>query len=53
MFTGYLVHPHMEGGGNSALRQRHDIVIGLYIRRGDYREFFDGRFYYPWSSYAR
>lgn len=35
------------------LRQQHDIVIGLYIRRGDYREFFDGRFYYPWTSYAR
>jgi hypothetical protein len=35
------------------LRQRHDMVIGLYIRRGDYREFLDGRLYYPWASYAR
>jgi hypothetical protein len=35
------------------LRGRHDIVIGFYVRRGDYREFFDGRLYYPWASYAR
>jgi hypothetical protein len=35
------------------LRGRYDVLIGLFARRGDYRKFFDGRFYYPWSDYAR
>jgi hypothetical protein len=35
------------------LRERHDIVIGMHIRRGDYREFFEGRLYYSWTSYVR
>ena len=37
----------------AALRQRYDILIGLFVRRGDYREWADGRYHYPWESYVR
>jgi hypothetical protein len=35
------------------LRGHHDVLIGLFARRGDYRTFFDGKFYYSWSDYVR
>jgi hypothetical protein len=35
------------------LQSNYDVLIGLFARRGDYRTFFDGRFYYSWSNYAR
>lgn len=35
------------------LRGSYDMLIGLFARRGDYRTFFDGRFYYSWSDYQR
>lgn len=34
-------------------RRHHDVLVGLCVRRGDYRNFFDGRFYYSWESYTR
>jgi hypothetical protein len=36
----------------TALRQRHDVVIGLFIRQSDYREWNDGRFYFSTVQYA-
>lgn len=35
-----------------ALRQRHDVVIGVHIRQGDYREWNDGQFYFSTAQYA-
>ena len=35
------------------LRKRYDVLIGLFARRGDYRTFFEGRFYFAWSDYRR
>jgi len=37
----------------AALRQRHEVLAGLFIRRGDYRAWANGRFYYPFESYVR
>jgi hypothetical protein len=34
------------------LRQDHDVVIGLFIRQSDYREWDDGRFYFSTPQYA-
>jgi hypothetical protein len=34
------------------LRQRHDLVIGVFIRQSDYREWDDGRFYFSTSQYV-
>ena len=35
----------------SGLRKQSDRVIGVHIRRGDYKEWNDGRFYYEISQY--
>jgi hypothetical protein len=37
----------------AGLRGHYDILLGLFARRGDYRTFFDGRFYYSWEDYVR
>jgi hypothetical protein len=34
------------------LRQRHDVVIGVFIRQSDYREWDEGRFYFSTAQYA-
>jgi len=34
------------------LRDRADVVVGVHVRHGDYREFLDGRFFFPASRYA-
>ncbi len=34
------------------LRAQHDLVIGVLIRQSDYREWNDGRFYFPTTQYA-
>jgi hypothetical protein len=34
------------------LRQNADIVVGVHIRRGDYREWRHGRYFFPASRYA-
>jgi len=34
------------------LRQQHDVVAGVFIRQGDYREWHDGRFCFSSASYA-
>ena len=34
------------------LRQNADIVIGIHIRQGDYRGWFDGKYFFPTSRYA-
>jgi hypothetical protein len=34
------------------LRRNADIVIGVHIRQGDYRGWFDGKYFYPASRYA-
>ncbi len=36
----------------AALRARHDVVIGLFIRRTDYRAWLGGRFYFSTVQYA-
>lgn len=34
-------------------RERHDFLVGLLVRRSDYRDWADGRFFFPLESYAR
>ncbi len=34
------------------LRQQADVVIGVHIRRGDYRTFREGAYFYPVAQYA-
>jgi len=36
-----------------ALRRRHDFVIGVHIRQGDYRDWHDGRFHFAMEQYGR
>lgn len=35
------------------LRQKYDILIGLHIRRGDYKTFLNGKFYYENEIYRK
>ena len=37
----------------AALRRRYDVLVGLFVRRGDYREWADGQYCYPWECYIR
>lgn len=44
-----------ERAGNQAverLRQNADVIVGVHIRHGDYREWKDGQFYFPVSRYV-
>ena len=34
------------------LRERADVLVGVHVRRGDYRTWQGGRFFYPVASYA-
>jgi hypothetical protein len=34
------------------LRAQHDLVVGVFIRQSDYREWNDGRFWFPTTQYA-
>jgi hypothetical protein len=36
----------------AGLRQRHEVVIGIFIRQSDYCEWHDGRFYFSTAQYA-
>lgn len=36
----------------AALRQRHDFLIGVFVRQSDYRVWDDGRFYFSSAQYA-
>lgn len=36
----------------SELRRNYDLVIGLHVRRGDYKTFIDGRYYFDDLTYA-
>lgn len=36
----------------AALRERHDLVIGMFIRQSDYRTWDDGRFFFSTVQYA-
>ncbi|WP_338813925.1 hypothetical protein V9L05_00370 [Bernardetia sp. Wsw4-3y2] len=33
-------------------RQDTDILVGVHIRRGDYKDFFGGKYYFEWEEYA-
>ena len=33
------------------LRNRYDIIVGVHARRGDYRNFLNGKYYYSWTEY--
>ncbi|MGH8017241.1 MAG: hypothetical protein ACREIA_02975, partial [Opitutaceae bacterium] len=35
------------------VRRRHDLLAGLFVRRGDYQVWTGGRFYFPFESYVR
>jgi hypothetical protein len=37
----------------SAVKSNYDIVLGLHLRRGDYKTWMDGRFYYSFDQYAK
>lgn len=32
-------------------RKKYDKIIGVHIRRGDYKDFFDGKYYYSFNDY--
>lgn len=36
----------------AAIRERHDFVIGVFIRQSDYRTWYDGRFFFSAARYA-
>lgn len=36
----------------TAIRKENKLVIGVHMRRGDYKEFADGRYYYSFEQYA-
>lgn len=36
----------------AGVRRAHDVVIGVFIRQSDYREWHDGRFFFPATQYA-
>jgi len=53
-----LLQPAIRPAGISEtfvaeLRKRYDVLVGLFVRRGDYREWAGGQYYYPWESYIR
>ena len=33
------------------LRRNYDCLIGIHARRGDYKNYLDGRYYYSWEKY--
>ena len=35
----------------SEIRKNYDLIIGIHIRRGDYKTFYNGRFYYSLEEY--
>jgi len=35
-----------------ALRRRHDVLVGLFVRRGDYAQWASGRHYHGWHEYV-
>lgn len=34
-----------------SLRRNNDCLIGIHARRGDYKNFLDGRYYFSWEKY--
>lgn len=48
-----LSSPHAESVRRlvSDARLRCDVLIGVHIRRGDYAQFLDGRYFYPAEAY--
>lgn len=34
------------------IRQDIDVLVGVHIRRGDYKDFFGGKYYFEWKEYA-
>ena len=36
----------------AGLRREHDLVVGVFIRQSDYREWHQGRFFFPATQYA-
>jgi hypothetical protein len=34
-------------------REKSDVVVGIHIRRGDYRKFLDGRYFFELSDYLK
>lgn len=34
------------------LKEKYDLVIGIYIRQGDYKDYLNGRFYFESKKYA-
>jgi len=34
------------------IRAQYDVLIGVFIRQSDYREWYDGRFFFPATQYA-
>lgn len=51
VFTPVLPHQRRAAAAVFAARQRGAVVIGVHIRRGDYRQFLGGRFYYAMETY--
>jgi hypothetical protein len=48
------IEPHRSAAASIAARARRDasLLVGVHIRRGDYRTFLDGRYFYEFDQYA-
>lgn len=42
-----IVHSQMTN-----IRRKSDLVVGIHIRRGDYQNWSNGRYYFSWETYA-
>lgn len=52
LFCPALEFELSSAGFIASLRERHDLVIGLFIRQSDYKVWHGGRFYFPTSRYV-
>jgi hypothetical protein len=50
-FSPTREHQLKVDGAVAAARINADVVVGIHIRRGDYKEFMDGRYYYEIPDY--
>jgi hypothetical protein len=51
-FTPIAEHRERAAGCVAGLRRAANVVVGVHIRHGDYKDFLGGRFYYGIEQYA-
>jgi len=53
IFTPHPLHCRRIDQLLSTMRERCDVVVGVHVRRGDYRKFFRGAYFFEWEDYER